>query len=88
MFLLLIRRPRRLRHLRRLAGTEPFTITHLPGSPRRAAAELPMPPTPGPDAVPIRPSQPDAAELDVKAWLHAHQHGRADTAFPADAEQR
>ncbi|MFE7808521.1 hypothetical protein ACFU51_28390 [Streptomyces sp. NPDC057430] len=61
----------------------------MPGGPRHPAAKLPLLPTaPEPDAEPIRPAQPDDAELGVKAWLHANQHGRADTAYPADAEQR
>ncbi|MFF8790837.1 hypothetical protein [Streptomyces sp. NPDC015125] len=90
---LLIRRPRRLQHLRRLAATGgPATRTRLPGpllsapQPEAVPAGLPAgfrPASPSPSA-PAGPAAVDAAELSVRARLHHYvQHG----APSADAAQ-
>ncbi|MFE2498848.1 hypothetical protein [Streptomyces scopuliridis] len=101
---LLIRRPLRLRNLRRLATAQagPGTRTFLPGSattvgpwqnllpPLPAAFRLA---TPRIDPSPAHDQQREREELAVRAWLHQDQHGRTDTVLPgpgvlAEAEQR
>ncbi|MDD9383132.1 hypothetical protein M8Z33_42100 [Streptomyces sp. ZAF1911] len=84
----MIRRLRRPRSPRCLAGTEPYTITRLPGSPRPLDAEQPPPPTGSTATTPIQRAEPepDDGELAVKAWLHQYGH-RRDTGFRAAAEQ-
>ncbi|MFI2360442.1 hypothetical protein OG582_39420 (plasmid) [Streptomyces anulatus] len=69
-----IRRPRRLRHLRRLAAPV-TTVTRLPGrltpAPKPATA-LPLPSGfhPAPTPAPAAPATaPDQAEQAVRGWL-------------------
>ncbi|MFG2227919.1 hypothetical protein [Streptomyces sp. NPDC048644] len=71
---LLIRRPRRLRHLRRLAAaTAPATLTRLPAHPTTARRDTPSPfPRPG-------GASPGREELATRAWLHDRLLGPAGT---------
>ncbi|MFJ2249210.1 hypothetical protein [Streptomyces sp. NPDC087862] len=82
-----IRRPRRLRHLRRLAAPG-ATVTRLPGPLRPAPHPVTVPPQ-LPDEFqpttpePMDPAAADPGELQVRAWLH--QYGRPDTTTSNDA---
>ncbi|MER5501294.1 hypothetical protein ABT096_29395 [Streptomyces sp. NPDC002561] len=88
-----VRRPRRLRHLRRLADA-PVTVTRLPGRPLPAPPATTVPqrlpdgfrPATTPVPAPTGPAAADADELAVRAWLHHDQHGHTDTS--TDAEDR
>ncbi|MEV7711193.1 hypothetical protein [Streptomyces sp. NPDC088270] len=86
-----IRRPRRLRHLRRLAAPG-ATVTRLPGPlcpaphPATVPPQLPdgfQPTTPASAPEPTGPAAADPDELQVRAWLH--QYGRPDTTTSNDA---
>ncbi|MFG2097225.1 hypothetical protein [Streptomyces sp. NPDC048612] len=84
---LLIRRPRRLRHLRRLAAaTAPATRTLLPGHPASLRPAVPAQPTRLPfafePAEPILPSpaRPDDDERHTQARLQVAIDGRAHSA--------
>ncbi|WP_329182168.1 hypothetical protein OG754_40300 (plasmid) [Streptomyces decoyicus] len=88
---LLIRRPRRLRHLRRLAATGgPATRTLLPGHPAPPhPATAPALPTHLPPAfAPVEPTLPAQAAPDhddergVQARLQAAIDGRSHTLRP------
>ncbi|MFJ5802968.1 hypothetical protein [Streptomyces decoyicus] len=88
--LLLIRRPRRLRHLRRLAATAgPTTRTLLPAHPapprRNAPETLPS----GFCAAAIRPdaAAPDQEEMAVRARLQAVVDGRPTSPAPKPEER-
>ncbi|MDK0524844.1 hypothetical protein [Streptomyces sp. ML-6] len=86
-----VRRPRRLRHLRRLADV-PVTVTRLPGRPLPAPPAATVPrrlpdgfrPATTPAPAPTALATADADELAVRAWLHHDQHGHTD----ADTEVR
>ncbi|MFE3151181.1 MULTISPECIES: hypothetical protein [unclassified Streptomyces] len=90
-----IRRPRRLRHLRRLAAPV-ATVTRLPGSLLPAPHPATVPPqlpdgfqpttTPASAPEPTGPAAADPAELQVRAWLH--QYGRSDTTTSDAMEAR
>ncbi|MGW2183325.1 hypothetical protein ACWCXX_35840 [Streptomyces sp. NPDC001732] len=88
-------RPRRLRHLRRLAET-PVTATRLPGRPLPAPLAAAVPqrlpdgfrPATSPTPAPTGPAVADADELAVRAWLHHDQHGHTNTDISTDAEAR
>lgn len=83
--LLLIRRPRRLRHLRRLAATDgPTTRTLLPGrlAPLRPGKLPPLPPAFRPVVIPPAPGAPDQEEMDVRARLQAAIDGRPTSPAP------
>ncbi|MFD8853605.1 hypothetical protein [Streptomyces sp. NPDC059604] len=90
-----VRRPRRLRHLRRLADV-PVTVTRLPGRPLPAPPATVVPqwlpdgfrPATTPVPAPTGPATADADELAVRAWLHHDQHGHTDTTTGTDAEVR
>ncbi|MFF9593857.1 hypothetical protein ACF1FX_32515 [Streptomyces sp. NPDC014646] len=88
-----VRRPRRLRHLRRLATPGPVTVTRLPGPllpvaqhttavPRLPAGFRPAAP-PAPAAA--DPVVVEAAESKVRAWLHHDQYGYSPTGTGAEA---
>ncbi|MFE3144267.1 hypothetical protein [Streptomyces scopuliridis] len=95
---LLIRRPRRLRYLRRLATAQagPATRTLLPGPAATATVGSrlnTLPPLPAAfrrAAPPIVPSawhdqeQREKEERAVRVWIHLDQYGRADTAFTGE----
>ncbi|MFF3735174.1 hypothetical protein ACFYXM_34115 [Streptomyces sp. NPDC002476] len=79
-----VRRPRRLRHLRRLATPGPVTVTRLPGPllpapqptttlPTRLPAGFRPAATPTPAAA--DPAAVDAAETRARDWLHRNQYG-------------
>ncbi|MFJ5804031.1 hypothetical protein [Streptomyces decoyicus] len=82
---LLLRRPRRLRHLRRLAAaTAPATRTLLPGHPLPPRPAVPTPPTRLPPAFePAEPTLPSPAghddECHMQARLQSAIDGRAHT---------
>ncbi|WP_327156679.1 hypothetical protein [Streptomyces tubercidicus] len=83
--LLLIRRPRRLWHLRRIAATDgPTTRTLLPGrlAPLRHSTLPPLPPAFRPAAIPPDPGAPDKEEMDVRARLQAAIDGRPMSPAP------
>ncbi|MFF8618140.1 hypothetical protein [Streptomyces sp. NPDC015350] len=90
-----VRRPRRLRHLRRLAET-PVTVTRLPGRPLPAPPAATVPqrlpdgfrPATNPAPAPADPAAADADELAVRAWLHHDQHGHTPTPTGTDTEAR
>ncbi|MFB8033998.1 hypothetical protein ACFC5Z_13785 [Streptomyces sp. NPDC056004] len=86
-----IRRPRRLRHLRRLAAPV-ATVTCLPGpllaAPHSAMVPPGLPdgfqPATTPTPAPTDPAAADPAELQVRAWLHHDQHGDIDAVTSRD----
>ncbi|MFF8717514.1 hypothetical protein ACF07T_39880 [Streptomyces sp. NPDC015184] len=90
-----VRRPLRLRRLRRLADA-PVTVTRLPGRPLPAPPAATVPqrlpdgfrPAAIPTPVPADPAAAaaDADELTVRAWLHHDQHGHTDTPTGTDTE--
>ncbi|MFG2284829.1 hypothetical protein ACGFOU_01905 [Streptomyces sp. NPDC048595] len=83
--LLVIRRPRRLRHLRRLAATDgPTTRTLLPThpAPPRSNAPTTLPPGFRTAAIHPDPATPDQEEMDVRARLQAAIDGRPTSPAP------
>ncbi|MFJ2900260.1 hypothetical protein ACIO87_35970 [Streptomyces sp. NPDC087218] len=90
-----VRRPLRLRHLRRFADA-PATVTRLPGRPLPAPPAATVPqrlpdgfrPATTPAPAPTTPATADADELAVRAWLHHDQHGHTDTTTGTDTEVR
>ncbi|MER6501599.1 hypothetical protein ABT218_19925 [Streptomyces sp. NPDC001455] len=73
-----VRRPRRLRHLRRLATPGPVTVTRLPGpQPATPLPRLPdrFHPATAPTPAAADPAAVDAAETRARAWLHHNQYG-------------
>jgi len=77
---LCIRRPRRLRRLKRLAeaaATAPRTRTRLP-----APTATPWPPADGPATT----AEPDHHEQAVSGWLHHNQYGPPTPGGRAHAE--
>ncbi|MFF4950580.1 hypothetical protein [Streptomyces chattanoogensis] len=89
--LLLIRRPRRLRHLRRLAATDGSTTrTLLPGRPAslRQTALPTLPPEFRAPAIPPAPAAPDQEEMDVRARLQAAVDGRPMSHAPQPEARR
>ncbi|MER6609872.1 hypothetical protein ABT282_29115 [Streptomyces sp. NPDC000927] len=78
-----VRRPRRLRHLRRLATPGPVTVTRLPGpllpAPQHTTTLLRLPagfhPATAPTPAAADPAAVDAAETQARDWLHHNQYG-------------
>jgi hypothetical protein len=94
---LLVRRPRRLRHLRRLATAQagPGTRILLPGPTAVASRQNRLPLQAAAVCRAVPPIDPVAAhdqeqrdEMEVRAWLHLDQYGRTDTALPAPASSQ
>ncbi|WP_326695722.1 hypothetical protein [Streptomyces sp. NBC_01766] len=85
-----VRRPRRLRR----GASTPFTLIRLPGrllSDPQVGTVRRLPdgfqPANSPGPAPAGRAAVGADELQVRAWLHYDQHGRADTTS-AEAEAR
>ncbi|WP_424864018.1 hypothetical protein [Streptomyces sp. MMS24-I29] len=91
-----VRRPRRLRHLRRLAMPGPVTVTRLPGpllpapQPTTTLPRLPagFNPATAPAPAAADPAAVDAAETRARAWLHHDQYGYTQGATCGDEEVR